>query len=52
MVLLSLRGLPPAEIAVLLECHPSTVRRWISRFNAEGVSGLADRPRYRRPRLG
>ncbi len=52
MVLLSLRGLAPAEIAALLECHPSTVRRWIGRFNADGVAGLADRPRCGRPRLG
>jgi hypothetical protein len=52
MVLLSVHGLPPAEIAALLECHPSTVRRWIGRFNCEGVAGLADRPRCGRPRLG
>jgi transposase len=52
MVLLSLHGLSPAQIAVLLECHPSTVRRWIGRFNREGVAGLADRPRCGRPRLG
>jgi DDE superfamily endonuclease/winged helix-turn helix protein len=52
MVLLSARGLAPAEIAVLLGCHPSTVRRWIGRFNAEGAAGLADRPRCGRPRLG
>src|SRR6185437_4045635 len=52
MVLLSLHGLSPAQIAALLECHPSTVRRWISRFNADGAAGLADRPRCGRPRLG
>ena len=52
MVLLSLRGLAPAEIAVLLACHPVTVRRWLGRFNAEGVAGLADQPRCGRPRLG
>jgi Homeodomain-like domain len=52
MVLLSVHGLPAGEIAALLECHPSTVRRWIGRFNAEGVAGLADRPRCGRPRLG
>jgi DDE superfamily endonuclease/Homeodomain-like domain len=52
MVLLSVRGLPAGEIAALLECHPSTVRRWIGRFNCEGVAGLADRPRCGRPRLG
>src|SRR5690349_22150626 len=47
MVLLSLHGLPPAQIAVLLDCHPATVRRWISRFNSEGLAGLADRPLVR-----
>jgi hypothetical protein len=45
MVLLSLHGLPPAQIAALLDCHPGTVRRWIGRFNAEGAAALADRPR-------
>jgi transposase len=52
MVLLSLHDLAPAQIAALLECHPATVRRWISRFNTEGLAGLADRPRPGRPRLG
>ena len=52
MVLLSLHGLPPAQIAELLDCHPATVRRWISRFNREGLAGLADRPRSGRPALG
>jgi transposase len=52
MVLLSLHGLAPAQIAALLECHPATVRRWISRFNNEGLAGLADRPRCGRPCLG
>ena len=52
MVLLSAHGLPPAQIAELLDCHPATVRRWIGRFNAEGTAGLADRPRSGRPPLG
>jgi hypothetical protein len=52
MVLLSLHGLPPAQIAALLDCHPATVRRWISRFNREGMAGLAGRARCGRPRLG
>jgi Homeodomain-like domain len=52
MVLLFLHGLSPAQIAGLLECHPATVRRWIGRFNAEGLAGLADRPRCGRPQLG
>jgi len=45
-------GLAPAQIAELLDCHPATVRRWIIRFNDEGLAGLADRPRSGRPRLG
>jgi transposase len=52
MVLLSAHGLAAAQIAELLDCHPATVRRWISRFNREGPDGLADRPRSGRPRLG
>jgi hypothetical protein len=40
------------EIEALLERHPPTVRRWIGRFSAEGVAGLADRPHCGRPRLG
>jgi transposase len=52
MVLLSLQGLPAAQIAALLDCHPATVRRWISRFNSEGMAGLADRPRCGRPPRG
>ncbi|MGH3846826.1 MAG: IS630 family transposase [Pseudonocardiaceae bacterium] len=52
MVLLSAHGLPPAQIAALLDCHPATVCRWISRFNDEGPAGLADRPRPGRPPLG
>jgi DNA-directed RNA polymerase specialized sigma24 family protein len=36
MVLLSLHGLPPSQIAELLDCHPATVRRRIIRFKAKG----------------
>jgi transposase len=52
MVLLSVQGLAPVQVAALLDCHPATVRRWIGRFNAEGLTGLADRPRSGRPRIG
>lgn len=52
MVLLSTSGMSPAEIAGLLDYHPGTVRRQIHRFGAEGLSGLPDRPRSGRPRLG
>ncbi|MGH3840170.1 MAG: helix-turn-helix domain-containing protein [Pseudonocardiaceae bacterium] len=44
MVLLSRHELTAAQIAGLLECHPGTARRWIARFNAGGLAGLADRP--------
>jgi transposase len=52
MVLLSVQGWSPAQIGRLLGYHPSTVRRWIGRFNQHGWAGLADRPRCGRPRLG
>jgi transposase len=52
MILLSHRGWPPAAIAELLGCDPATVRRWIHRYNQDGVTGLADRPRPGRPPLG
>ncbi len=52
MIVLSIAGVPPAEIAGLLHYSPNTVRRWISRHNAEGVQGLRDRPRSGRPRIG
>ncbi|WP_406723416.1 IS630 family transposase [Streptomyces sp. GD-15H] len=52
MVLLSAAGLTADEIGELLGYHPATVRRWIHRYNTDGVPGLADRPRPGRPRLG
>lgn len=52
MILLSHRSWPPAAIAELLGCDPATVRRWIHRYNQDGVAGLEDRPRAGRPRLG
>jgi len=39
-------------IAAELGCHPQTVRERITRFNAEGIDGLGDRPGAgRKPRL-
>ena len=49
MVLLSLHGLPPSQIAELLECHPATVRRWISRSTAKGWRGWPAGPGRGRP---
>jgi transposase len=52
MVLLSVHGLSPAQIAGLLDCHPATVRRWLGRYNCAGLAGLADLPRSGRPPVG
>jgi len=52
MILLSHQGWSPAAIASLLGYDPLTVRRWLHRYNHEGVVGLIDRPRPGRPRLG
>jgi transposase len=52
MIVLSARGWSAAAIAELLGYDPVTVRRWVRRFDQQGMSGLADRPRPGRPRLG
>jgi hypothetical protein len=52
MALLSADGMSATEIGALLHYDPHTVRRWIARHDAEGVTGLPDRPRTGRPRLG
>jgi transposase len=52
IILLSQQGWAAAQIAGLLGYDPSTVRRWIHRYQQHGTSALADRPRAGRPRLG
>jgi transposase len=52
MILLSQQGLAASQIADLLGYDPSTVRRWIHRYQRHSTDGLADRPRSGRPRLG
>lgn len=37
------------EIVTNLRLNEKTVRRWITRFNAQGLAGLADGPRQGRP---
>jgi hypothetical protein len=44
MVLLSLHGLAPAQIAELLDCHPATVRRWIIGSTTKGRPGWPTGP--------
>lgn len=52
MIARSWAGLRTSAIAAALGCHQATVRERITRFNAEGLDGLGDRPGAgRRPRL-
>ena len=44
IITLSWDGLAVPAIAGQLGCHPKKVRRWLHRFNAEGLDGLGDRP--------
>ncbi len=51
IVLLAADGLAIRQIAPLVGLDPKGVRRWLDRFRAQGVDGLADRPRPGRPRV-
>jgi len=50
IVALSWEQLTVPEIAERVGCRPRTVRSWIHRFNADGLTGLGDRDRPGRPR--
>jgi transposase len=50
IIRLSARGRTPSEIADILERSCSGVRKIINRFNAEGITSLADKLRVGRPR--
>jgi transposase len=43
-------GTSVAQLAQRLGCHPKTVYKWLHRFNAHGLDGLADLPRSGLPR--
>jgi transposase len=43
-------GASVAELAQWSGCHPKTVYKWLHRFNADGLDGLADLPRPGLPR--
>ena len=52
MIVRSWDGRRTTQIAAELRVHPATVREKITRFNAEGLEGLGDRPGGgRKPRL-
>jgi transposase len=43
-------GATVTHVAQSLGCHPKTVYKWLHRFNAAGLDGLADLPRPGAPR--
>lgn len=49
IILLALDGLSPPKIAPIVRLDPQSVRHHLVRFQAEGIAGLADRPRSGRP---
>lgn len=50
MILLAAeRGLVAAEVAAIVRQTEETVRRWFTRYQAEGMAGLSDAPRSGAP---
>jgi transposase len=49
MVLLSGRGCPVPQIALIHGCGEDVVRTWLHRYQQHGVSGLDDQPKSGRP---
>jgi transposase len=49
IILLALDGMSAPTIATIVRLDPESVRHHLLRFQAEGVAGLADRPRSGRP---
>jgi transposase len=49
MVLLSGRGCPVPQIALIHGCGEDVVRTWLHRYQQHGVSGLYDQPKSGRP---
>lgn len=49
MVLLSGRGCPVPQIALIHSCGEDVVRAWLHRYQRHGVAGLYDQPKSGRP---
>ncbi|MFC1878456.1 transposase [Chloroflexota bacterium] len=50
IILLSVeQGMTAPQIGSIVRINEQSVRRWMRRFNAEGINGLADRPRSGAP---
>jgi DNA-binding NtrC family response regulator/tetratricopeptide (TPR) repeat protein len=45
VILLSSEGKSAPEISKLLGSHPSNIKKWIRRFNTQGISGIAVKKR-------
>ena len=43
------RGMVAADIAAVVRMHEESVRRWLVRYQAEGLEGLTDAPRSGAP---
>jgi DNA-binding NtrC family response regulator/tetratricopeptide (TPR) repeat protein/transposase len=45
IILLSSRGKTAAEISQVLSFHPSNIKKWIRKFNKDGISGIVVKKR-------
>ncbi|MFC1464581.1 MAG: helix-turn-helix domain-containing protein [Candidatus Brachytrichaceae bacterium NZ_4S206] len=50
-VLMRDQGMTPVQIADAMTYEVRTVRRWLKRFDADGIAGLYDQPKTGRPAL-
>jgi transposase len=50
IVIASWDGATLTQVAQSVGCHPKTAAKWLHRFNAAGLDGLADLPRPGAPR--
>jgi transposase len=48
-ILLSNKGKSVPEICEIFNRHPNCVRKWIKRYQAQGIDGLKDEQRSGRP---
>ena len=49
ILLVAEQGLAVSEIAAIVRESGETVRRWVHRYEAEGIDGLSDAPRSGKP---
>ncbi|MBY0295456.1 MULTISPECIES: helix-turn-helix domain-containing protein [Methylobacterium] len=49
ILLMAEQGLAVSEVAAIVRESGETVRRWVHRYEAEGIDGLSDAPRSGKP---